>query len=223
VDDSGPGVPPGIRDHIFDAFFTTKPVGEGTGLGLSLCRGIVASHGGHIRLEGGPGSGARFVVELPADTAAEPALPVDRETADAPAFTALVVDDERDVAESLAELLRQDGHEVDLCHGGVAALEQVRRRDYDLILLDLRMPDMDGTRVYAALGEATPPLDGRVVFCSGDTLSPGSAAFLERTGALVLPKPFSMDDVTRVLRQHAARTAAGRRAEAVGPGAARRR
>jgi two-component system NtrC family sensor kinase len=210
IEDSGPGVPADVQERIFDAFFTTKPVGEGTGLGLSLCRGIVESHGGCIHLDSPDGGGARFVVELPAEPDAAPTADAADEAVHLPPLSVLVVDDERDVAEALAELLRHGGHEVELCHSGAQAADQARRQDYDLILLDLRMPDMDGTRVYTALAEAA--LDDRVVFCSGDTLSAGSAAFLERTGALVLTKPFSMDDVGRVLRLHVARRAA--RAEA---------
>ncbi|GEM_PF-3302400 len=67
VTDDGPGIQEDVLPRIFDPFFTTKDVGKGTGLGLSICHGIVRGHGGKIRAESGPGGGARFVVELPAD------------------------------------------------------------------------------------------------------------------------------------------------------------
>src|SRR5437899_2026880 len=63
--DTGPGIAPEIREKIFEPFFTTKPAGEGTGLGLSLCRGIIEEHGGTISIQSEPGQGATFVIELP--------------------------------------------------------------------------------------------------------------------------------------------------------------
>ena len=65
VADSGTGIPPEIRDKIFDPFFTTKPPGQGTGLGLSICHGIIADHGGSIRVESAVGKGTTFIVTLP--------------------------------------------------------------------------------------------------------------------------------------------------------------
>jgi two-component system NtrC family sensor kinase len=68
VEDDGPGVAPEVRDKLFEPFVTTKRVGEGTGLGLAVCRGLVEAVGGTIAVEpGGGGGGARFVVELPAE------------------------------------------------------------------------------------------------------------------------------------------------------------
>ena len=81
IKDNGPGIKPEIMDKIFDPFFTTREVGQGTGLGLSLCYGIVTEHNGKIYVESKPGKGATFIVELPVVTdvePVEPAKPVDQ-------------------------------------------------------------------------------------------------------------------------------------------------
>jgi two-component system NtrC family sensor kinase len=128
VADSGPGVPPAIRTRIFEPFFTTKSVGVGTGVGLSLCHGIVASHGGSIAAADAPGGGALFVVTLPhvptGPHGTQAAVPESR-TAGLPARSILIVDDEVEIAETLAEMLAEAGHRVDIAPNGKAALERI--------------------------------------------------------------------------------------------------
>ena len=118
VADNGPGVPADIRHRVFEPFFTTKPQGVGTGVGLSVCHGIVAAHGGEIRLEPAAGQGATFVVRLPRAAI---------EVAEAPAATPagnhvpahiLVVDDEPEVGQLLIDILGRDGHRVDRVSSG---------------------------------------------------------------------------------------------------------
>jgi two-component system NtrC family sensor kinase len=201
VADSGPGVPAEIQARIFEPFFTTKPPGQGTGLGLSLCRGIIEGHGGLIRVGSRPGQGAVFTLELPRNVPTGRADSVLADTdASLPRCTILVVDDEPDVGELLADLLRMDGHQVDTVTGGAAALDRLREQDYDVIFSDIRMPRLDGPALYAAIEHDRPDLARRVIFVTGDTMNPATAELLARTGALVLSKPFALDEVQRVLR-----------------------
>jgi len=204
VADTGPGIPPGIQARIFEPFFTTKPPGQGTGLGLSLCQGLIEGHGGSIRVESQPGRGSVFLVELPVQappmTGAEP-----RTVGGTPAVqekVILVVDDEAEVAEVLAEMLSADGHRVETAENGAVALDKLRARGYayDLILCDLRMPELDGPGLYEELQRRDPRLCRRIVFLTGDVLSPSIAEFLERTGAASLDKPFALEEVRRVVR-----------------------
>jgi CheY-like chemotaxis protein len=200
VCDSGPGIPPEVQAHVFEPFFTTKPPGEGTGLGLSLCRGIVQEHDGVIHLESDPGRTV-FRIELPVGTPG--ASPPDADLAEpAPEVAArviLVVDDEPEVLDVLSDLLAAAGHRVETAENGAAALERLADHDVDAILSDMRMPGLDGPGLYRALERQKPHLLRRFVFITGDTLSGSTREWLERTGALSLSKPFDLNDVRRVL------------------------
>jgi two-component system NtrC family sensor kinase len=204
VADSGPGIPREIRARIFDPFFTTKPDGEGTGLGLALARGIVESHGGAIGVDCEPGEGARFVIELPVGPPPGPAAGRDDLDAAAPAVpgkTILVVDDEPAVASLLAEALARDGHKVDLAANGAVALRMLGARYYDLIVSDSGMPVLSGPELYREVERREPRLARRFVFVTGDILNPRTRAFLARTGAPQLEKPFTVESVKRVVRR----------------------
>jgi PAS domain S-box-containing protein len=200
VADTGIGIPPEIRSRIFEPFFTTKPAGQGTGLGLSLCQGIVESHGGVIRVQSEPGHGTTFRVELPMT---RPHGEGDRhELATVPAIsgkTMLVVDDEPDVAGLLADLLAGDGNSVDTADNGITALDRLRERNYDLILSDVRMPQLDGPGLYREMERCHPDLVGRMVFLTGDTLGHDCRDFLVRTGVRSVVKPFVAEDVRRAV------------------------
>jgi two-component system NtrC family sensor kinase len=200
VADTGPGIPPEIRARIFEPFFTTKPRGQGTGLGLSLCRGIIESHGGTLDVESEPGQGARFRVRLPLAPAPAVAQPLGKE-APAPlrGKAILVVDDEREVAGVVAELLEADGHTVEAVGNGALALEKIQQRSYDVILCDVRMPVLDGPGLYLELQRREPDLCRRIVFITGDGLNPETQAFLEQTRAPSLSKPFDRQAIRRVI------------------------
>jgi signal transduction histidine kinase/CheY-like chemotaxis protein len=212
IADNGPGVPADIAGRIFEPFFTTKAPGQGTGLGLSLCRGIVDGHDGVLRLETTPGGGATFVIELPAAAPAElggspgtePAL------APAPSKTILVVDDEPDVAELLAEALLLDGHRVDTANSGAAALNRLLETSYDLVFSDMKMPGMSGVELYEEIARRRPGLERRIIFVTGDTLSPVTRQFLDRTGAVSLSKPFDVDAIRQLVPLHASLPSEGR-------------
>jgi CheY-like chemotaxis protein len=203
VADSGPGIPLELQGRIFEPFFTTKPPGVGTGLGLPFCQGIIGGHGGSIRLESHPGRGARFVIELPVETS--PARASIPPMSDAPALAEgkaiLVVDDEPGITSALAYLLSRDGYLVDTAANGRLALEKLYKRAYDLILCDLRMPELDGPGLYREVEQRSPTLIQRMIFLTGDTLSSETRIFLERADMPYLSKPFRAADVRRVVQQ----------------------
>ena len=203
VADTGPGIPAEIRDRIFDPFFTTKPAEEGTGLGLSLCQGIVEGHGGSIGVACPPGQGAVFRVELPVGPAPAPVpgATVPEEVAPLREKRILIVDDEAMIRDLLGDVLSADAHQVDEAASGVGALEKLQAGAYDMILSDIKMPELDGPGLYREVERRQPEMARRFAVLTGDALSPETWAFLEAVPVPRLVKPFTLAEVRRVVRQ----------------------
>jgi PAS domain S-box-containing protein len=202
VEDSGPGIPETIRQKVFEPFFTTKPAGEGTGLGLSLCRGIVEGHGGRVEIATSPAlGGARLVITLPSGLVPVlQATVADRAAAPSGAsHRILVVDDEQPLAEVVAEGLREAGYSVDVVSGGIDALKKLRTDRFDLVLTDIRMPQLDGICLYRACQALRSHGLPAFVFMTGDGLTPQTMAFLASPGRVHLEKPFTADQLRVVL------------------------
>ena len=111
----------------------------------------------------------------------------------------LVVDDEAPLAALMADILAADGHTVDIAVNGLAALAHVERHAYDLILSDLRMPELDGPGLYRELERRRPELARRIAFVTGSAQSVGMEHFLEKTGAPILYKPFRIQDLQKLV------------------------
>ncbi len=204
VADTGPGIPEEIRPRIFEPFFTTKPPGRGTGLGLSLCQGIIEGHGGTIEVESTVGHGTLFRIDLPVEESAAASKPEVREAEALPRIrgkTILVVDDEPGVTAVLVELLSRDAHHVETAPNGSVALAKLDERTYDLILSDIRMPELDGPGFYREVARRHPQLSRRVIFITGDSVSPETREFLAETGVPSLDKPFELEKVQQVVQR----------------------
>jgi signal transduction histidine kinase/CheY-like chemotaxis protein len=203
VEDDGPGIPPEHLGRIFDPFFTTKAAGSGTGLGLSLAIGIVDAHGGRMHAENLPRAGARFTMYLPVGEGAETVLPAAPARPLPAVSTAdiLVIEDEDSLRGLLTEVIHGLGHQVAEATTGQEALALLQDRPYDLVILDLRLPDVDGQVVWQRAIASDPRLAGRVVFMTGDIMSADTQSFLDDTGRPFLIKPFTMEQVGRVVSE----------------------
>ena len=196
VADTGPGVPPASRARIFEPFFTTKAEGAGTGLGLSVSRSMVREHGGDLVLEK-PDGGAAFRLSLPISGGArdDGAAMAPGEAAAQREARILVVDDEPEITGLLRSMLESAGWEVATAESAAVALELLEMARFDAVVSDLRMPDMDGVTFWSAVSARVPGLARRMLFVTGDTLSPEVQGILAKTGCASLDKPFAKGDL----------------------------
>jgi len=220
VRDDGPGIPQAIQARIFDPFFTTKPAGVGTGLGLAIVLGIVREHGGKLHLTSKPGQNTVFSIEFPAAAGPEMPLPaigetsVNRarlpilpapeplETVHAGATLAawagtrvLVLEDEPTVARLIADVLEDEGFDVDVLLDGREALERAARETYKLVICDMKMPGLDGQHFYKSLERAGNPLRERFLFVTGDIVAAPTQEFLRRNDLPHVAKPFRVEEL----------------------------
>jgi two-component system cell cycle sensor histidine kinase/response regulator CckA len=224
IADDGVGIPVETLPSIFDPFFTTKKVGEGTGLGLSLVYGIVKQSGGFIFVESKVGVGTKFVLmlpaedasDLPADKAIAPPAPLQKLTApQAPSAgpaagetgVVLLVEDEAPVRAFATRALRLKGLTVLDAASGEEALEILNdpTLHIDVFVTDVVMPGLDGPSWVRKAWVDRP--DTRVIFVSGYTESALDGTDVENSNSIFLPKPFSLEQLTRTVRQQLAERA----------------
>ena len=160
VHDTGDGVPPELVANLFTPFFTTKPAGQGTGLGLSLSYGLIQSHGGTLAYEEGVDGGAEFTIELPA---AEPpkagaaAAPVARKR------RILIVDDDPTAHRVVAALFSTDRFRVESARNGAEGMAMAAATDYDLVIVDATIAAPSGRPFVQELRESDPRWAERLV------------------------------------------------------------
>ncbi len=208
IADDGPGIPENYLTRIFDPFFTTKEVGKGTGLGLSLSYGIIKEHGGNIYARSQLGQGATFVIELPVISSLNQETGTGRQpAAETPSFDSLVsskrvlvVDDEKYILDFLTQVFQGMKMQVDTADNGRAAMNKMAENDYDLIVSDFRMPQIGGKELFNWIKDNKAHLTNRIVFVTGDTVSPETRSFFEQNRTRFLAKPFKIEEIKEVIR-----------------------
>lgn len=195
VRDTGPGIPEAILLRVKEPFFTTKALGVGTGLGLSVCDGIIAQLGGRLEIESVVGEGTSITIRLAAAerVAAAPARRVDPVSEGMPGRI-LVVDDEPLVRRALRRLLRK--HEVVEAESGAEALEILSKDlGFDAILSDVMMPDVTGVDLYKEVCERFPSFRERFVFMTGGAFDVHVRELFAEVSLPVVSKPFRSAEV----------------------------
>lgn len=197
VSDNGPGIAPDVSKRMFDAFYTTKPIGKGTGLGLTMVSTLLDEMGGSIALAASPDGGACFEIMLPAcapgenitETASE--LPRGSESI-------LLVDDEDDVLATQRRVLMRLGYRVSAFSDPVTALAAFAKEPgrFDIVLTDLVMPGMNGETLAREVRRLRP--DCPIVLCSA--YRPTSSTDREALPLVAMAKPIAPADLARQLR-----------------------
>jgi two-component system, cell cycle sensor histidine kinase and response regulator CckA len=207
VIDNGAGIRADVRDRIFDPFVTTKPSGEGTGLGLFISREIVVGLGGSIHVESEVGRGTRMRVRLPAaaPVAASSNPPRRSPTPEGPRDRILVIDDEDSIGVSLRRALEGEANVVITASGPEALALLETDQDFQAILCDVVMPELDGVAVYEYVRERYPILGERFFFMTGGALSGETRSFLATMQGRLIEKPFSIDELRALLRRRGSR------------------
>jgi DNA-binding NtrC family response regulator len=111
------------------------------------------------------------------------------------------VDDEASILDILYDVLRLDGHQIETALNGRLALRKLQQQPFDVVISDLRMPGMSGQELFEQMKELNAALTGRIIFTTGDTASPDTQGFLQRSGSPCLQKPFDLNEVRRLVHE----------------------
>ncbi len=203
ISDTGCGMDAETLEHIYEPFFTTKPMGEGTGLGLAMVYGIVKSHGGAVVCSSREGEGTVFCIYfpvLPPDQTLKP-----KRTGEGPPLGGderiLLVDDEQSILDIGCDILGRYGYDPMTAKSGEEALE-IYRKDMeriDLVILDLNMPGMGGKKCLEGLRDLSRAV--KVVVATGHTSSDQAREVLELGATRFVPKPYRLKDLLKIVRE----------------------
>jgi two-component system, cell cycle sensor histidine kinase and response regulator CckA len=205
VADDGVGIPRNLLNKVFDPFMTTKPVGEGTGLGLFVSRSIIKAAGGEITMESEVGKGTRVRLVLPPAPprpARDPTLsgPPSSGFTPVPRARVLVIDDEPALGPAVRGLFAGE-HDVVVAVSGREALARlVEDPDFDMILCDLMMPDLTGMDLFEEVKAIRPELGERFVFMTGGALTGRAEEFFKRYRNRCIQKPFDLKELRSLVR-----------------------
>lgn len=193
--DNGIGMPSSVCDHIFEPFFTTKGA-SGIGLGLAVSYSIIERHGGHIEAQSSPGRGTTFTIGLPTTERGHKKVKRDRR-AHTRTAKVLVIDDDRRVCEALVGMLNSAGHRTEHAGSGPEALAMLERNQFDLVITDLSMPEMDGWAVASEVRRRWPQV--KVVMITGYAVPSETVDSNRELVSDVIFKPIRFDDLTLTL------------------------
>jgi two-component system, cell cycle sensor histidine kinase and response regulator CckA len=196
--DNGSGIHARDMARIFDPFFTTKEKHRGTGLGLSICAEIVKDHGGELYAWSTYGNGSTFTLELPVKNQVQEEEVVPVRTCQGQSLRGkniLVIDDEIHITELIFDVLARQGARIDLANSGADALNQIKKKDYDVIICDQRMPGISGQRLYRLVESLNSEMRHRFLFVTGDVVNAQTKRFFLQAGVQYIRKPFKIQEL----------------------------
>jgi PAS domain S-box-containing protein len=219
VSDTGRGIAAEVRHRIFEPFFTTKPPGQGLGMGLAVVYGIVRNHGGWVEVESEVGRGTTLRVHLPAaPEGAEVAPPAAPGPTVRRAGRILVVEDEEVVRRAVEQMLTRAGYEVMTASNGreAVACYAAHAGRLDLVIIDLRMPEMDGRACFRELKRLDPGV--KAIVSTGYEADGAAQEMLDQGMVGFVRKPYQMEDLLGAVASALGRTsAAAKHARGGGP------
>jgi CheY-like chemotaxis protein len=201
ISDTGAGIPPEHLERIFDPYFTTKPKGKGTGLGLAVVHGIINSHGGTIQVDSQIGKGTKFDLYFPLTEAPMLEVKADKYQTTSGNERILLVDDEPEILEIEKEMLVKMGYTITTIGDPAEALKAFGKQpsSFDLVITDMTMPKITGDKLACELMRIRPDIP--VILCTGfsELISPEKAASMGIKGYLA--KPVSIKQLTTLIRK----------------------
>ena len=203
VRDTGHGMPPEVQAKAGEPFFTTKPAGKGTGLGLALVYGTMAAHDGLMEITSAPGEGTTVTLKFPAVRSVQPPspgeVPSDRPSSRMRPLRILLVDDDELIRESVTTMLGFLGHDPISAPGGAEALAMFDQGlEVDLVILDMNMPGLSGPQTLPRLLALRPH---QPVLIASGFIDETVQALLDRPTVSSISKPFTLDEIRRKVAQ----------------------
>lgn len=207
VIDNGHGIKPADKEKIFDPFYTTKPPGKGTGLGMNIVHSIINKMGGKIEVDSNYGQGTSFTTYFPISRkkVIHKSQLIKNKEVEFKKFTgnALIVDDEKEVLKLLTNIIIDFGFEVDVAADGQEALEKIRSKKFDLVITDLKMPKMSGERLIDAIKKERHLQDTKIIVITGSLLTEYSEQdrlIITNYSKGIIKKPFCEEEIYNVLK-----------------------
>jgi PAS domain S-box-containing protein len=199
VSDNGVGMSPAVQQHIFEPFYSTKDIGKGTGLGLSVVYGVMKAHNGSIAVRSTPNKGSSFTLTFPLleQSSLEPPhgrSPISPGNGE----SILIVDDEEMIGFTLSTMLRDWGYKPHSVRSGKEALDLLLSRRFDLLILDMNMPDMDGEKLFRKIKRNK--FAGKIIISSGNDHTVADEAAFSRTVDGFLRKPYVEHELAEKLQ-----------------------
>jgi signal transduction histidine kinase/ActR/RegA family two-component response regulator len=207
VCDNGSGIPEGIKHKIFDPFYTTKDIGEGTGIGLGVVNEYVNAMSGSLEVQSETNKGSAFILKFPVNqnfkTKVQTIDEQEEENILVPSTgnKILIVEDEEDIRDIFIEMLSHNGHDLDEAANGIEALELISKKEYEIILTDMSMPKMGGLALLHELKKRGLAVSTIKVLITGDVsidLEDHKNPFF-RLVDFYIKKPFDYEEIIKLM------------------------